>query len=809
MSASEAGGPLAHSASESSLVLDNGVVTNSSPSASPSSQADVLSAVTQSHSSPRNDAGSLAPAPAEGGSATPPTEKRAPLSASAKKQYLFATATRNAKRSVSTGPKEGEINTSGGSLKDAKEAAGLTSNANPGATLAPPAPSSSTSAPSAAAPSNPPSTSLSATGSSGTLEPVNPKSPRKSISATSLSLVSHEEKTQQAVKKENKDQKQRQKQAEKEKLDRERAVAKAKAAAPKYQKQHKLAENIIRDLKQRLRDEKSLKRYLQNQHEDVRRQELGLTRKLEQIRDSTTDVALLFPTELSGYTSNFTGRGMSNEVLLEQVAFTRDQWKQESGNAREIFAEVTRTLHEKAHLESELRSARRNLALSGFRLVKKKEPKEPAKPQPEQDESEAPTPIPAGVSGVDSEEKQLNKMKQVTAARERGKAVEAERAKIAEDFLSAHARLRDRIEKAKREKETALDETALLQLELLLLQNRDADVEAENQKLEHLLRVLVTILPPEVNLSFSRESVLSARTASDSNASVDKRDRSYSLPTPTIRATAMAQVQAVIPQLATEDVMVVLVDPERTDEDYLKDLDSEDEQLEDADADVQYASTPPTGGLLGLPRTPRSKNPHSAVVVVNSDGTAVKVISPRLGVVNLPLSGSETASTRTDSPRTTAGKGSGKPKKPKIKHHRKSQQYTGLESELSASNSPRRHSGADETEPPPDRERERRGSLSSNIRTSSERERERKKDKKKSSSASSTPSNSANTVAISSLPSVKQEPSPSPSTPTSTTSTTLSSSSPSTPSPAAASSSSTPPSVTPSSSPSPSPSPSS
>jgi len=51
-----------------------------------------------------------------------------------------------------------------------------------------------------------------------------------------------------------------------------------------------------------------------------------------------------------------------------------------SGNARETFYDVTRCLHDKAQIESELKIARRNLALSGFKLIKKKnEPKN--KPQ--------------------------------------------------------------------------------------------------------------------------------------------------------------------------------------------------------------------------------------------------------------------------------------------------------------------------------------------------------------------------------------------------------------------------------------------
>eukprot|EP01102_Stenamoeba_stenopodia_P010992 TRINITY_DN3357_c0_g1_i5.p1 TRINITY_DN3357_c0_g1~~TRINITY_DN3357_c0_g1_i5.p1 ORF type:complete len:501 (-),score=162.97 TRINITY_DN3357_c0_g1_i5:146-1648(-) len=428
-------------------------------------------------------------------------EKKAPLSSAAKQKYLMATRTNQSpKRSSPAASVLEKVNAAAAAAADAEASTSTATPSQPATVASMKELIASTKRDSGnSLPTSVSTPTATATGSASNTSLPTPVSAVPQASSQEKLNIQPEDKPKEKSPRRSEEKKVKKEAQPKQRIEKVRTA--------KDIKKHKAAESIIRNLQQKLRDEKSLKRYLQNQLEDVKRGEQILTRKIDQLQDATIDAALLFPTELSGFTTGSTGKGLSAEEIEEQVGFTRDQFKQESGNARETFYDVTRCLHDKAQIESELKIARRNLALSGFKLIKKKnEPKN--KPQNTQEsQNEEKNAIAIVQQAMLSEEQQVKKMQQVTTAREKVKAIEAERAKIAEDFLAAHARIKDRIQKTIREKETANDEMALIGLELLFSKESNNALEEENKKLRNALKMLVRCLPKEIDISFRNEAI--------------------------------------------------------------------------------------------------------------------------------------------------------------------------------------------------------------------------------------------------------------------------------------------------------------
>jgi len=213
------------------------------------------------------------------------------------------------------------------------------------------------------------------------------------------------------------------------------------------------AEALLKDLQKRLQDEKAKKHRLRVQVETIKKAEQIVLRKLQELREvvsnknaipSTIENSTL-PVTISGLKTHSSSVQVMIAQLQEQLGFVDEICKQETTNARELLNELCKVLTEKIALENEVKVARRQLALKGFRLKKgTKTPKQNHSNNEEQQPTE---------EIVFSDEESRVVMKQVATEREKAKAlVDSTRRQLLEEFFPEYLKLSQRAQMVSDEK---------------------------------------------------------------------------------------------------------------------------------------------------------------------------------------------------------------------------------------------------------------------------------------------------------------------------------------------------------------------
>eukprot|EP01101_Sappina_pedata_P011254 TRINITY_DN745_c0_g1_i1.p1 TRINITY_DN745_c0_g1~~TRINITY_DN745_c0_g1_i1.p1 ORF type:complete len:601 (-),score=231.62 TRINITY_DN745_c0_g1_i1:102-1904(-) len=198
----------------------------------------------------------------------------------------------------------------------------------------------------------------------------------------------------------------------------------------------------------------------------LKRTEQMLTRKINEMKGVSEDQD---QTEAQ--------RKQKTQLVKAQLELANLFLGQEEAVTRGIVNDVSEASKIKSGVENELKAAKRQLALKGFRFKKK-------------EATSTVAPVRSDLLLYD--ENLLTK--KISAAREKSRALETEIQNITEDFIFKHRAHQNMIDTVWREKEFIVDEAALVKLDLSIEREDTLLLEKENRLLqEHTNQLLATI----------------------------------------------------------------------------------------------------------------------------------------------------------------------------------------------------------------------------------------------------------------------------------------------------------------------------
>eukprot|EP01103_Thecamoeba_quadrilineata_P019219 TRINITY_DN7689_c0_g1_i1.p1 TRINITY_DN7689_c0_g1~~TRINITY_DN7689_c0_g1_i1.p1 ORF type:complete len:638 (+),score=188.95 TRINITY_DN7689_c0_g1_i1:31-1944(+) len=218
-------------------------------------------------------------------------------------------------------------------------------------------------------------------------------------------------------------------------------------------------------------------------HEELEAERLNNEQSKEQLRSLKRNQQML-ERKIKEYKrlaqqNDSSGSDQTIQDLKNQIGLGESLLKQERSACRELVSEVSKALCKKAQVDNDLKAAKKQLALKGFKINKKKG----NSPKPgELQESSSRIELVAA-SPVFGEEKLINK--QISASHEKIKAAEVELQNELEDFVCKYALTLAHHETVVRDKELLQDQSTLLHLDLFIDLENNTALDTENKLLEN------------------------------------------------------------------------------------------------------------------------------------------------------------------------------------------------------------------------------------------------------------------------------------------------------------------------------------